>query len=550
MNKKLKTTIKLMFLILFVALLVLAITIYIGIMNLGKAKDTIAEESAQISMLYDATVAHYNWINNLQSAMLLEQDFTGTLDPTSCVFGTYIYGYNTTGSPVMQNFIGAVMLPHYELHLSGEAILAVLDTNYQEALYIYQTQTQPAMATVISEINDLIDIRQSLLDEAKAEYFVIQLFIVSVFAICVVVVAIIMLGIYRILSKDIMSNVINVQKSLTELAQGNLQSRTRITSKFIEINDMGNSYNFAISELNRYIGEIAGGMKEFAKGNFDISCNVEFIGDFQQIQLAILQFRDNMSELIIELNMVSEEVITSSTRVASGAQSLAVGSTEQAHGVQMLSNNMKSISAQIQDTTEFTQTASVLGQETVEIVDLSKKQLEEMLDTIKKISTTSDDIKAIIKTIDGIAFQTNLLALNAAIEAARAGETGKGFAVVASEVRDLASKSAEAAQITAALIDNTVEMISQGETLAIESNQIFDQVAQYSYKLLDMIEQVSSASVHQSESLSEMTNGVEQISGVIQTNAATSQESAAVSQEISAQVHQLNQLLSKFNAKS
>ncbi len=144
--------------------------------------------------------------------------------------------------------------------------------------------------------------------------------------------------------------------------------------------------------------------------------------------------------------------------------------------------------------------------------------------SMKEISTSSEKISSITKVIEDIAFQTNILALNAAVESARAGSAGKGFAVVADEVRNLAAKSAEAAKQTAALIENSAISVSEGEKLAKEAADILLEVGEKARLAEVSIREVESTSSVQVASMEEINQGINQVSAVIQSNAATAEE--------------------------
>ena len=164
----------------------------------------------------------------------------------------------------------------------------------------------------------------------------------------------------------------------------------------------------------------------------------------------------------------------------------------------------------------------------------------------QNIDASSSRIVTIIKTIEDIAFQTNILALKASVEAARAGTAGKGFSVVAQEVRNLASKSTEAAQDTNTLVSRSIQDVKVGAEstdMAVSAMQLINGCVQSIKSLMD---EISAASAQQSEMIILVERGIKEISHVVQTNAASAEDSAAVSKELSGQARALNQLISRF----
>ena len=168
---------------------------------------------------------------------------------------------------------------------------------------------------------------------------------------------------------------------------------------------------------------------------------------------------------------------------------------------------------------------------------------------MQEITEKSNEISKIIKTIDDIAFQTNILSLNAAIEAARAGAAGKGFAVVADEVGNLAQKSAKAAQNTGELIAEAIDAIAKGAKISDETAVSLQNVSERTTTINRIIKDIAAASESESEGITQISVGMDQISSVVQSNTATAEESAAASEELSGQAQILNDLMSKFTLK-
>ena len=171
------------------------------------------------------------------------------------------------------------------------------------------------------------------------------------------------------------------------------------------------------------------------------------------------------------------------------------------------------------------------------------KKLLEAMDSILKMSS---ETAKIVKTIDDIAFQTNILALNASVEAARAGAAGKGFTVVADEVRNLAAKSAEAANRTSALINETVDAISSGAALANSTAEYLADAVNDTVNVDSSISKISESAREQSSCMDIISESIGTISDIVDQTSDTAQTGAASSEELSGQASMLTGLISEF----
>ena len=142
------------------------------------------------------------------------------------------------------------------------------------------------------------------------------------------------------------------------------------------------------------------------------------------------------------------------------------------------------------------------------------------------------------------------MALNAAVEAARAGAAGKGFAVVADEVRNLASKSDEAAKATKGLIENSVQATGRGSRIVSEVSATLNRTLELVMQSNTAIGAIVEAVKNDAESIAQVTEGIGQISSVVQSNSASSEESAAVSAELFNQVQRMEEQTRRFKLKA
>lgn len=256
-----------------------------------------------------------------------------------------------------------------------------------------------------------------------------------------------------------------------------------------------------------------------------------------------------LNHMFQEIRMSSQQVSMGADQIASGAQMLASGSTQQAATLQEFSASIHDV---LQQSQENTRHASSTYDSTLKVGGLMAEgveSMEQLTASMKDISDSSSKIAGVIKVVDDIAFQTNILALNAAVEAARAGQHGKGFAVVADEVRSLAAKSAQAAQETSAMIEDSIHKVSTGTQLAQDTREKLQSVSEIATINAQAMEQINSASDRQSLAISEITTGIGELSNVVQGNSAAAEQSAAAAQEMSSQAQMLNAIVEQFRLK-
>ena len=301
-----------------------------------------------------------------------------------------------------------------------------------------------------------------------------------------------------------------------------------------------------LGEYKKYIDEIASVLGNMKQGDIRIKLTHDYDGEFASIKSALHGISESLNQTLSTINIAAEQVSTGSSQVASGAQALAAGSTEQASAIEELSASITKVASQAGENSANVISAAQYVKQAVSGVGDGNRQMSQLTTAMDEIGSASSQIASITKVIEDIAFQTNILALNAAIEAARAGSAGKGFAVVADEVRNLAVKSAEAAKKTSELLLNSVNTITQGTQIAVQTARILQEVEEKASLVNESIVKIEQASTEQATAIDQIKQGLNQVSAVVQTNAATAEQNSATSEEMSAQAATLRDEVSKF----
>lgn len=335
---------------------------------------------------------------------------------------------------------------------------------------------------------------------------------------------------------------------LSEMANGNLKVPVVGDYKG-DLAQIKNALNETIDSLSSYINEISGVLAEVSSGNLNVEINSEYKGDFVEIKNSINNIITSFNATISEIIYTSDEVAAGSLQVSDGSQQLSQGATEQASAIEELTSSITQISSQTRQNAVNAGKASEITAEVKKDATKGNEQMKQMLEAMNEITLSSVNINKIIKVIDEIAFQTNILALNAAIEAARAGQAGKGFAVVAEEVRSLAARSANAAQETTKLIENSISKSELGMKIAQETAGALNKIVSGAGKAATLVSEISISSNEQATGIEQINKGVEQVSVVVQANSANAEESAASSEELSGQSELLKEKVSRFKLK-
>ena len=347
-------------------------------------------------------------------------------------------------------------------------------------------------------------------------------------------------------SRSITKPVIAVTQRIEMLAQGNLSAPVAEVKGRDEIARLAAALRHTVSGLRSYIDDISTVLSSMANNDFTVTSAVQYQGEFKPIKDAMQNISTSLNHVLSVISASTDQVHLGAMQISTGAQSLASGASEQAASAEELASSIGKIAEQDAKNVDSIKQATQNVQRAHTSVQDSTGQMELLNESMKKIAASSEQISNITKVIEEIAFQTNILALNASIEAARAGSAGKGFAVVADEVRNLAAKSAEAAKQTAELIGESSEAVAKGTNIADKISAMLQDAADKASRVAKNIGEVEEAASEQAAAIAQITQGVTQVSKVVQINAATAEQSSAASEELSSLAASLQKEVSRF----
>ena len=283
-------------------------------------------------------------------------------------------------------------------------------------------------------------------------------------------------------------------------------------------------------------------------GAGDLSVSIALrANDNDSLLAAMRDMQTNLSGTVHEIRQSTDTIATASNEIASGNLDLSSRTESQASALEETAASIEQLTATVTQNAENANQANQLAQSASAVAVRGGAVVNDVVETMASISTSSRKIVDIIGVIDGIAFQTNILALNAAVEAARAGEQGRGFAVVASEVRGLAQRSAAAAKEIKGLIDDSVDKVGAGTALVAQAGETMNHIVTSVERVTAIVGEISAASREQTAGIQQINEAISQMDQATQQNAALVEEASAAAMSLRQQSESLVKSVSVFD---
>lgn len=341
----------------------------------------------------------------------------------------------------------------------------------------------------------------------------------------------------------------SVSDKVVNIAEGNLDISFDEEPITDEVAQLSGALNETIESLKYYINDINHVVSGISNRDLTIEMEADYKGSFLEIKESLQVIIDSLNQAFSGIRKQADVVVEFSKQVEESSFAVAEGATEQNEAIMDVVNNMTVLSDEIHHIMQNAEHVSQVSDETNQQLQEGNEEMNSLLAAMDEMNETSNRIGEIITAINSIADQTSLLALNASIEAARAGEGGRGFAVVATEISKLAAESMQASDNIRDLIFNSKESIEKGRAIAEKTAQTLNLGIEGSIRSQDDIQKIAQYVQNQTTAVDMITGRIEEISRVIEANAASSQENAAISTELINCAHSLKSEVEQFQLK-
>ncbi len=367
--------------------------------------------------------------------------------------------------------------------------------------------------------------------------------------ICTLVVLFISILVILRMARSISKPVKNVTNRMIGLSDGDLHTEVAHIRSGDELEIMTRTLADTVESVNRYISDIHQVLSSVADGNLQIEPQVQYKGDFTLIRNSLGTILESMNKTISGFRAAAARLAQMAEELSGQSGQLHQASLEQNQATEVLVDEVTHVKEQLAGVIKSSDQTHTLTGEITRKVQEANTQMDALSNAMSNISSNAQEITSIAKAIDNIAFQTNILALNAAVEAARAGSAGRGFAIVAEEVKDLAGKSAKAAQSAVDIVTNTKAVIQEGVELNASTAESLQAIYGVSTEISEISDQLVVAVQGQENALVSMEERIATISSIADRNLQNAVGTSQSSELLAKEAEELQVQVKKFALK-
>ncbi|MEP1613605.1 MAG: PAS domain S-box protein [Roseobacter sp.] len=305
-------------------------------------------------------------------------------------------------------------------------------------------------------------------------------------------------------------------------------------------------YAVDVTQRKQATEALVKGLEALAAGDLTAMLPSSLGGEFAGLRETFNNTLIRLDELVRSILVASNSIAEDTNAIATNANDLSTRGARQAAALEETSAAMEEMTASVKSTEINAGKATGAAEAASQNAVSGGTIVNEAVDAMARIESSTVEIGKIVQVIEGIAFQTNLLALNAGVEAARAGDAGRGFSVVASEVRALAHRSSESAREINDFISKSNTEVADGSRLVNDSGNALKEIVDGVSEVVGNISDIQSASQEQAQGVAEMQQAVAEIDRTTQHTAALAEESAAAATQLAERANNLREIVSYF----
>ncbi|MDE6131942.1 MAG: CZB domain-containing protein, partial [Oscillospiraceae bacterium] len=399
MSKSIKVNVGFRVAAALVSMLLFSAMTTVNIVRIDHTQKANTQTNALLARARTAETAHYKWSANLSNALYAGTEFTGSMDPTTCVLGQWLYGEAGTDDAEILKLREDLEALHKELHGSASLVLEQYQSSPDDAHQYYQTTIQGNLTTLVGILDQVIERGEALRTESEAETEATINIMHITTLVCLILALMCLLSLIQYVLRRVIKPIITITDSSKVLQNGQLELNINYKSDD-EVGDLVNTLKTSMDRIGIYVSDINKIMSELSGGNFDVSTSADYIGDFTSIQTSIETFTQTMSKALERISGAELRISENAEQLSNSSQSLAQGATEQASATEELYASLDELSRSARENVEKATNAQEHARLTGEQVAESSELMKQMMDAMSDVSSSSQQIGQIIDTIE------------------------------------------------------------------------------------------------------------------------------------------------------